>query len=261
MPFVLAHPPLPRDTRLLVLPHPQSGAPAYFAAGEADSNGYSTLYEMLTVRGEKHAARSWFIAPNDTEDSQSHGSVIADGAMRVLSPIDGGFVLLGIVFDERKLSQRWVPLDDLLDAAAESHTQRRARRHPDSAAAPWPDVCALRSYHATTVHLSKVFETQPIGIGSSELVYRFSWDRTLTWLDAKLERLAQPGVFDKSPETLSRQVNRRLDATCTDRAATALETAAARRAVSVDLIASYLPAAVAKRWRERVAHAEGRAPA
>ena len=54
--IALAHPAVDAETRLLVLPHPSSGAPTYFST---PAEGEHEMYELLVVRAEKPSARSW----------------------------------------------------------------------------------------------------------------------------------------------------------------------------------------------------------
>lgn len=244
-PIVLAHPRDAHATRILVLPHPRSAAPAYFAVTQGAD--HASWYELLVVRGDQSASRSWMVSPGA---GGSGGSVIADGALRVFSPVDPAFVLLGILADEEDPAPRRLqPLEDLLDAAAERHARRRAAHAGADAPAQWADIGALAHLPHVAEHLAPLCDTEQVGSGSEERVYGLSWDRVLARLDAKLARMTDPALFERAPDTLGRQMNRRLDAEVpAGTTPTENELAAARRGVALDVITGYLPPALAQRW-------------
>ena len=76
-PIVLAHPRDAHATRILVLPHPRSAAPAYFAVTQGAD--HASWYELLVVRGDQSASRSWMVSPGA---GGSGGSVIVTPCRR-----------------------------------------------------------------------------------------------------------------------------------------------------------------------------------
>lgn len=172
-PVVLAGP--AGRCRLLALPHPRARAPAYFAAHEDGA-----LYEVLVVRGER---RSWFVAGG------GGGQVLADGGMRVLSKVDPALVLVGVL----AASPNFLPLDDLLDDAAERHAHASGRTN-------WPDIAELGAYAA---HLLRVCDTQD---ADGQRMYRLSRDKVRALVDAKV--CAVSAALPSAPETLGVHVRR-----------------------------------------------------
>lgn len=233
--IALAHPAVDAETRLLVLPHPSSGAPTYFST---PAEGEHEMYELLVVRAEKPSARSWMVA---ARDAHAGGSVLADGALRALSPIDPVFVLLGLLA-ESDAERRFCPADDLAEAAAERHAQRRAT---EGSVRPWPDIAPFLLHPRMAAHLQRICDTQDELSASDGLVYRLSYDKISALLSDKCARLAQSAVHDAAPETLGRQVRKELaDA----QHASDAEIRAAQESVARRLVQSYLPPAVAGRW-------------
>lgn len=237
----LAHPSL-GDARLLVLPHPHSGVPSYYALHGTPSE----LYEVLVVRPAAPHARSWFLTHADaTSASRAPGAVLGDGALRTLSPVDPALVALGMLADTE--ARHFCPLEDLAEAAAELHAQRRAEALPGRAQ-PWPDIVPFLMLPAMEPHLQRICDTQSEAAASG-LVYRLSWDKIAALLDAKHARLAHPDVHAAAPETLGRLVRKSLDQPQT---ASDEEVRKAQAHVARSLLLSYVPRSVAERWTSSV---------
>lgn len=236
----LAHPRV-GDARILVLPHPHSGVPSYFALSDTDAR----LYEVLVVRPDAPHARSWFVGHGDgTARPDAPGAVVRDGALRVLSPIDPIFVLLGLLADVD--ARHFRPLDDLAESAAELHARRRAASVPDGGEArPWPDIAPFMMHSAMAAHLPRLCDTQSEAAADAGCVYRLSWDKIGAELDAKRARLAQSAVCDAAPETLGRQVRKALTNAHT---ATDAEVAAAQAEAARAMVLAYCPPSVAAHW-------------
>lgn len=237
----LAYPPLAPDTRLWVLPHPHSSTPVYFAVGDAHA-----LYELVVVRADKPNTRSWFVAPYAPQGaSGGQGEVLSDGALRILTPIDPAFVLLGILGDDPHAfdTRQYRPLDDLADLAAERHAARRAEA--GGGARPWPDLVPFLTLPGNAPHLARICDTQAEVAAADGYVYRLSLAKISALLDTKHQRLADTAVHDRAPETLGRQVRKQLERPS---AASAADVQAAQDEVARALLLAYLPPAVAQRW-------------
>ncbi|WFD04149.1 hypothetical protein MOBT1_002852 [Malassezia obtusa] len=237
----LVHPPL-GDAQMLVLPHPHTGVPSYFALDDT----HTALYELLVVRPDAPHARSWLVGHAESRGG-APGAVIGDGALRVLSPIDPVFVVLGLLADVD--ARHFRPLEDLAEAAAELHAQRRAQATPGGGAPrAWPDIVPFLSMPSIAAHLARICDTQAEAAADG-LVYRLSWARVAEVLDAKRTRLAEPATCDAAPETLGRLVRKALPSAAT---ASDDEVQRARVAVARDLVCAYIPPSVAARWEENV---------
>ncbi|KAI3617114.1 hypothetical protein CBS9595_003023 [Malassezia furfur] len=236
----LAHPCV-GDARMLVLPHPHSGVPSYFVLSEADAR----LYEVLIVRPDAPHARSWFVGHADgAPRSDAPGAVVRDGALRILSPIDPLFVLLGLLADVD--ARHFCPLDDLAESAAELHARRRAASVPDGGEArPWPDIVPFVMHNAMAEHLPRLCDTQSEAAADTGCVYRLSMPKIHAELDAKRARLAQSAVCDAAPETFGRQVRKALT---NAHSATDAEVAAAQADTARAMVLAYCPPSVAAGW-------------
>ena len=230
------------ELRLLVLPHPHTGVPAYFGAPPEGDR----LYELLVVRPEGRVARSLFLAPSE---GHGPGYVVADGSVRILTQVDPAFVMLGILAEERGLPRRFCPLDDMVDEATERHAHRRAAElaalHADQVRATgWPDIPELFRLPGMARHLQRICTTQAEPSAADGLVYCIDMERVYTLLSDKVQRLLATHVWDEAPETLGRQARRRVAATASD-----AEWNAARRDVAEELVASYVSAPIAASCR------------
>ena len=200
-PVVLAGP--AGRCRLLALPHPQSGIPAYFGVHEVGK-----LYEVLIVRDGQ---RSWLVGESP--------QVVADGALRLLSPVDPAFVLLGALGTD---NTSYLTADDLFEAAAERCAHART--------GTWPDIAELARYSS---HLDRICDTQHVDGHES---YRVSRDKVRALIDAKI--MAVEAAADGAPETLGAQVRRLEDA--------GEPPGDARHKVARDLVLSYVSPTVVK---------------
>ncbi|KAL4399655.1 ribonuclease H2 complex protein [Malassezia pachydermatis] len=229
------------STRIWVLPHPRSGAPAYFALSDQDS----TMYELLSTRPDKAVSRSWFLAPSSsahTPTDADHGYIVEDGAWRIFSPIDPAFVLLGILAstnDERRMR----PLDDWAEAATEFHVRRRAQamaaqQNNEERHTSWPDLPLFVALPSMHTHLERLCTTQAEPNTTDGHVYRLDWSKMQAWLNTKVERLCT-----QATEALEPHIARSLPAFPRDE-----DIAQARRAVARAWVDAYLPPAVEERW-------------
>jgi len=223
-------------TRLYVLPHPRSGVPTYFAVHD------DATYELLVVRPDQRAARSWMLAPRGGAPRPGH--ILRDGALHVLSPMDPALLLLGLlapVWGERRLC----PRDDLAEAAAEHHAARRAAdlaaRAPEAAPSTpaWPDIATVLALPAMQAPLTRICATQAEPSAHDGLVYRLDEARVYALLTRKVER-----VLHDAADVVAAQSQRHCGAEATD-----AEIAAAQRRVATDLVATYVPPAVDDAWR------------
>ncbi|WFD34315.1 hypothetical protein MCUN1_001154 [Malassezia cuniculi] len=183
-----------------------AGVPAYFGVHEDGQ-----LYEVLVVRD---GTRSWLVGG----DAQ----VIADGAVRLLSPVDPAFVWLGLINTEQS---SYLSAEDLLEAVAE--------RHAASLSGSWPDILQLERF---AVHLARICDTQHV---DGRDMYRPSREKARSLIDGKVASLC--AKIDSAPDTLGVQVRRLEDA--------GEKTEAAREKVCRDLVMSYISRSTAE-WLE-----------
>ena len=231
-------------TQLWVLPHPRSGAPAYYAIS---NDGHGTLFELIVTRPTAPASQSWFLR----EATSLEGQVVADGAMHILSRIDPAFVLLGILGLEHDGKRFW-PLDDWAEAATDAHVTRRLALHKDpssttcSSQSPtaftnaWPDITAFVLHPMMHKHLLRICSTQPQTHTCDGLVYRLDWSRVIAILDEKVDRLCV-GAHDILTAQSARSTG------CSDEAYDTPETDGIRR-IAREWIGAYLARHIRERW-------------
>lgn len=223
--------------RLYVLPHPRSGAPTYFSVQD------DATYELLLVRPDQRAGRSWMLAPG--EGASMPGHILRDGALYVLSPMDPAFLLLGLLactWGER----RFCPRDDLAETAAEHYATQRAAelaaRAPDAAPATtpsWPDITAVLALPAMQAPLRRLCATQTESSALDGLVYRLDEAKVYALFDQKIER-----VLRDAADVIEVQSQRQCGASATE-----AEIAAAQRRVAARLVAAYVPVPIEEAWR------------
>lgn len=221
------------DTRLLVLPHPRSGAPAYFACA-ADGR----MYELLTVQPERKVGRSWFLGHS------GGGRVISDGSLRVLSAVDPVFVLLGVLLPTAD-EKRFRPWDDWAEAAVDGHERARHAAlqaltgRASTTPMRWPDVAEFLALPSTHAHLPRVCATHAEPASAAEPMYRLDMARVLAMLSEKAAHVAT-----SLDDILELEAQRRVD----DAFPSADQLREAKGAVARSWIEAYLPAALAARW-------------
>ncbi|PKI82608.1 hypothetical protein MVES_003403 [Malassezia vespertilionis] len=232
--MLLAYPDcVAKDTiDLLVLPHPRSHIPTYFAVPQAPCP--HEMYELVVVRPEKSAARSWFISSS----AQEQGHVLGDGALRLLSPVDPVFVLLGLLAPDsaRCESRQFRAWDDLVDGACDWHAQHRAQ---------WHDIPVFLGMQRVLAHADRICDTQAMPTGDGH-VYRLNVAKIHALLDVKAQKLLADDVWAKAPETLGRYARKCLDSTPGKTADEQYE--AARRNTVKSLLHAHIPACIAAGW-------------
>ncbi|WFD45185.1 hypothetical protein MPSI1_003863 [Malassezia psittaci] len=240
----VVHPDIEKE-RIFTLPHPRTHIPSYYVMDQS----HTRTYEMLVVRPEPPQARSWFVgsAEDASQKSSLPGTVLKDGGLRLFSPIDPFFIVIGLIAEVE--SKHYCPLEDLSEAAAELHARRRAQtlakdvdtQHLDL----WPDIVPFLLQDSIKPHLKRICDTQDDpSIGS--VIYRLNWDKILGEFQAKCARLTCSSLLDSAPETIGRQVRKRLANAHT---ATPSEWQEAQTKVAYDTIQGYVAQWIMDRWR------------
>ncbi|WFD28923.1 hypothetical protein MNAN1_003939 [Malassezia nana] len=222
-------------TRLYVLPHPRTGVPTYYAVQDTGA------YELLVVRPEQRAGRSWMLASGQ---AKRPGHMVREGVLHVLSPMDPALLLLGLLAPQWG-ERRFCPRDDLAEAAAEHHaTQRAAMAAEHAALAPpelvWPDIATVLALPAMQAPLERLCATQPEPSAADGLVYRLDEAKVFALLHRKVD-----SVLRAAPEVIDAQSQRHVPMHATE-----TERAAAQRRVATDLVAAYVPLGIDEAWRK-----------
>ncbi|WFD01034.1 hypothetical protein MYAM1_003794 [Malassezia yamatoensis] len=247
----VVHPEI-QEERIFRLPHPRTHVPTYYVMDQS----HMRTYEMLVVRPEPPQARSWFVgsAQDAAPNSTSPGTVLKDGGLRLFSPIDPFFIVVGLIAEVE--SKHFCPLEDLAEAAADLHAGRRAQilakdldpQHSDL----WPDIVPFLLQDWVASHLERVCDTQDDpSIGS--VIYRLNWEKVFDELQAKLARLTSCSLLDSAPETIGRQVRKKVANVHT---ATQSEWQEAQTQVAYDTIQGYVAPWITERWRNTTKSSE-----
>ncbi|KAJ1980422.1 hypothetical protein H4R34_002456 [Dimargaris verticillata] len=142
------------EYQTLTLPHPVTGQPQLYYWNQ------TVLCELKLVDFDHE--RSWFAG----------NSVVSDGSMHLLTPVDCLFVLLPILQANNQkrdgFNGVYMLLDDLLEC--------------DS----FPDIYSLRTWPCLATQLELICDTKRIT--DSEMVYRLNESRALTWLCRKVDQ-------------------------------------------------------------------------
>ncbi|KAI9442166.1 ribonuclease H2, subunit B [Lactarius indigo] len=171
---------------LLRLPHPRTAVPSLFlpyrrAEPAGGSGGGWGILEVQSVSPPN--PRSWFF---------TEGEVVSDGKLLVMTPIDPAFLVIPIlqaIKPKDGSAGIFQPMDDIFDEAASKIFQI-------STTIPQEDIISLTRYDCIVDALKMVCDSQDI---TSELkVYRYSEDKMIEYLQAKVTRLSRHEVVEKS---------------------------------------------------------------
>ncbi|KAH9978613.1 ribonuclease H2, subunit B [Lactifluus volemus] len=182
-------------TSFLQLPHPRTDIPSLFLPyrrGQVASREQENEWQILEVQCVSPPnERSWFF---------TEGEVLSDGRLLVMTPIDPTFLLIPIL---QVLSPRngstgiFQPLDDIFDEAAQKIV-KGVNEGVTNNTSPilQEDILSLTRYDCIVGALRRICDFQII---TPELtVYRYSEDRVIEYLQAKVSRLSRHTVAEKS---------------------------------------------------------------
>ncbi|KAI9463581.1 ribonuclease H2, subunit B [Lactarius psammicola] len=170
----------------LRLPHPRTAVPSLFlpyhrAEPASGSGGGWGILEVQNVSPPN--PRSWFF---------TEGEVVSDGKLLVMTPIDPAFLvipILQVIKPKDGSAGIFQPMDDIFDEAASKIVQ-------GSATIAQEDIMSLTRYDCIADALKWVCDFQDI---TPELkVYRYSEDKVIEYLQAKVTRLSRHEVVEKS---------------------------------------------------------------
>ncbi|KAH9061335.1 ribonuclease H2, subunit B [Lactarius vividus] len=171
---------------LLRLPHPRTAVPSLFIPyGRPEpAGGPSGGWGILEVQSVSPPnPRSWFF---------TEGEVVSDGKLLVMTPIDPAFLVIPIlqaIKPKDGSAGIFQPMDDIFDEAASKIVQ-------GSTTIPQEDIVSLTRYDCIVDALKRVCDFQDI---TPELkVYRYSEDKMIEYLQAKVTRLSRHEVVEKS---------------------------------------------------------------
>ncbi|KAI0675309.1 ribonuclease H2, subunit B [Trametes maxima] len=211
--------------RFLRLPHPRTGIPTLFIPHENEQS--STILEVQFVSPPNR--RSWFL----------QNEVVEDGKLLVMTPVDPALLLIYIL--QRTIPSGTVgnfrPVDDIIEEAA---TKLATPVSEDNPPASSEDILFLSSLRCVGASMRRICEYKDITPDIS--VFRYSPEKVLQYLRAKVARLSAPHVSE-----LSRTLNRNLakDGLLEDGKEELLSSARTRAAC--DLVSQYLPRDVYER--------------
>ncbi|EIM82893.1 uncharacterized protein STEHIDRAFT_171042 [Stereum hirsutum FP-91666 SS1] len=217
--------------QFLRLPHPRTGISSLFLPYQlSQSSQTSSQWGLLEVHSiTPPNSRSWFLPKSD--------EVLADGKMLVTTPIDVAFLLIHIL---RCLdSTNFRPLDDVLEEAASKILQSTPASDDPSSSIRQNDIMSLASLDCTAAAMRRMCDTQDITPEIS--VFRYSPDKALKYLTAKVTRLSKAEITEQS-RTIVRNMAK--DGLMDDGKESLLEVG--RLKAACDLVSQYLPGEVYK---------------
>ncbi|KAI0254053.1 ribonuclease H2, subunit B [Lactifluus subvellereus] len=183
------------STSLLRLPHPRTGIPSLFlpyhrvrVVGCSQENEWEIL-EVQNVSPPNE--RSWFF---------TEGEVLSDGKLLVMTPIDPAFLLISILQAVKPSDGSagiFQPLDDIFDEAAPKIVQAvNGDASNNTSPVSRADILFLTRCDCIVSALKMICDFQII---TPELtVYRYSEDKVIEYLQAKVSRLSNHTVAEKS---------------------------------------------------------------
>ncbi|CDO77326.1 hypothetical protein BN946_scf184775.g16 [Trametes cinnabarina] len=179
-----------QDIRVLRLPHPRTGVPSLFIPHETSK--ISSILEVHAVSPPNK--RSWF-----TEDS-----VVEDGKLLVMTPIDPAFLLIPLLettIPAEGMTANFRPADDVLEEAASKIVQPPTSASDDFISSE--DVSYLSSLRCVQAVMRRVCEYKDI---TPEItVFRYSPDKVQIYLRSKVSRLSDQSISEVS-RTMSRNL-------------------------------------------------------
>ncbi|KAI0297102.1 ribonuclease H2, subunit B [Russula brevipes] len=222
------------STSFLRLPHPRTALPSLFlpyrCAQRVRPCGSQDAWRILEVQSVSPPnQRSWFF---------TEGEVISDGKLLVMTPIDPTFLLIPILQTVKPNDGSagiFQPLDDILDEAAPKVVRDVNGRTSDDALPPicQEDLLSLTRCDCVVSAMKNICDFQDI---TPELmVYRYSEDKVIEYLQAKVSRLSKHAVAEKS-RTIVRNLAK--DGLMDDGKEDLLELARVRAAC--DLVSQYI---------------------
>ncbi|KAI0062863.1 hypothetical protein BV25DRAFT_1884461 [Artomyces pyxidatus] len=228
----MAEPSSMPSTSFLRLPHPRTGIPSLFLPYQLSQDHQSRnkwgILEAQSVAPPN--PRSWFFI---------EGEVAADGKMLLMTPIDPSFLLLPILralMPSKDTAVKFLPLEDVFEEAVAKSAQlydSSNPTNPSSSISP-PDIIALTKLDCVANAMRRICDVKDI---TPEItVYRYSEDRTMSYLRSKVARLSTEGVSEKS-RTLIRSLAK--DGLMEDGREDLLELG--RTKAACNLISQYLP--------------------
>ncbi|KAH7913669.1 ribonuclease H2, subunit B [Hygrophoropsis aurantiaca] len=189
-------PSIPSSARFLRLPHPRTGIASLFLPYELNRENLvntgtpkSSILEVQAVTPPN--ARSWFIEEN----------VVSDGKLLIMTPVDPVFLLIPILQSLQPKdgsAVKFRPADDIFTDAAEllaTGSKATATKDPSSLI-PKNDIATFASLDCVKRAMKRVCEVKEI---TPEIrVFKFSPEKLLQYLRAKVDRLSTPRVLEMS---------------------------------------------------------------
>ncbi|KAH7929852.1 hypothetical protein BV22DRAFT_1080099 [Leucogyrophana mollusca] len=182
--------------RFLRLPHPRTGIASLFLPYELNmerlDSSSKTRFSIAEVQAVAPPnARSWFIGEE----------VVSDGKLLVMTPVDPVLLLIPILQTLQPTdgsAGNFRPADDIFtDAAEKLATASRSSAAKDpSTILLESDITALLSLDCVEHAMRRICEVKDI---TPEItVYRFSPEKLLQYIRAKVDRLSAPRVLEMS---------------------------------------------------------------
>ncbi|KAG8803396.1 hypothetical protein FRC16_005593 [Serendipita sp. 398] len=168
----------------LKLPHPRTDLPALFLpfSSESSVDREEQILEVQAVNPP--ASRSWF-----TDDN----TVLEDGRLLLLTPIDPMFLLLPILrlANPSIESGTFQTIDAIFEAASQKVYEQQLEIGENTDDIPnYKDIILLSRMNFVPSALSRICDCQELE--DSTKVYRFSFPVTLKMLQVKVNRLSSP---------------------------------------------------------------------
>ncbi|KAI0051890.1 hypothetical protein FA95DRAFT_1675650 [Auriscalpium vulgare] len=219
-------------SNFLRLPHPRTGIPSLFLPYRLSPEAKLKVKDCWGVLEVQSVAppnpRSWLF---------TEGEVVADGKLLVMTPIDVSLLLLPILQalkPTKDATPRFQPLDDLFDEVIPNLCS--ASPVEPSSEISQQDIRTLARLDCVASSMRRVCEVKDL---TPEIaVFRYSEEKTTEYLRAKVARLANLDVLERS-RTIVRGLAK--DGLMEDGKEALLELGRTKAACS--LISQYTPAA------------------
>ncbi|PVG00345.1 hypothetical protein CPB86DRAFT_729439 [Serendipita vermifera] len=217
----------------LTLPHPRTNAPSLFLPVQQIDNQEETTSILELQAVDPPASRSWFM-DNDT--------VLEDGRLLLMSPVDPAFILLPILLavNPNDGTGNFRTIDDIFNTAANKLAPTdKSDTKGDQDPLSHGDILHLSSLSFVPSTLSRLCEAKELD--NEVTVYRFSPPKVTQLLRDKASRLASPEVVSRV-RSLSRSLAR--DGLGPDETVDDKIREAGRLKVACQVLSQYLPPSI-----------------
>ncbi|CAL1707637.1 unnamed protein product [Somion occarium] len=178
--------------RFLRLPHPRTGIPSLFLPYKSSSRQTTTILEVQAI-----------VPPNERSWIMSEGTIIGDGKLLLMTPVDPAFLLIPILRSIYLVDGSYGtfrPADDILEDAMKTYFASLGgtcaiKGDPSSqlSQSDLANLCSLDCVHTAMKRICEVKEITP-----EIIVFRYSPECVLEYLRGKVTKLWKPAILESS---------------------------------------------------------------